>query len=70
MSEEPRKTRAGWEPVRHPPLPRPTYFPAGLALGSALIFWGFVTSWAILVVGGGLFAGALAGWIAEIRHER
>lgn len=70
MSEEPREKRAGWEPTRHPPLPRPTYFPAGLALGSALIFLGCITSWVILLAGAGLFASALAGWIAEIRHER
>jgi len=31
---------------------------------------GCITSWVILLAGAGLFAAALAGWIAEIRHER
>jgi len=52
------------------PLPRPTYFPAGMALGVALIFWGIITVWVILLVGIGLFAVMLGGWIAEIYHER
>ncbi len=71
MNEEPRNNsrRLGAASgTEH--LPRPTYFPAGLAMGTALIFWGFITSWVILVVGVGLFIAALAGWIAEIRHER
>jgi hypothetical protein len=52
------------------PLPRPTYFPAGMALGVALIFWGLITVWVILLAGIGLFAVMLGGWIAEICHER
>ncbi len=32
-------------------------------------FWGFITSWVILAVGGGLFIASLAGWISEIRRE-
>jgi len=39
-------------------------------MGTTLIFWSFITSWVILLVGLGLFTAALAGWIAEIRHER
>jgi hypothetical protein len=41
-----------------------------MALGSALLFWGTITSWVILLVGLGLFAVTLSGWIAEILHER
>ena len=59
-----------WEllPAEH--LPRPTYFPAGLAMGIAFLFWGLITSWVIIVVGLALFAASLAGWITEIRYER
>jgi hypothetical protein len=67
---EPRTTRAGWEPLPDAQLPRPTYFPAGLAMGTTFIFWGLITSWVIFLAGIGLFAAALAGWISEIRHER
>jgi hypothetical protein len=41
-----------------------------MALGAALIFWGIIASWIILLVGFGLFAVMLGGWIAEILHER
>lgn len=61
---------AGWEQIPHERLPNATYFPAGLAMGTALIFWSLVTSWVIGVVGLGLFAAALAGWITELRHAR
>jgi hypothetical protein len=64
------KTHANWEPLPRERLPRPTYFPAGLAMGTTFIFWGLITSLIILLVGIGLFIAALAGWITEIRHER
>ena len=70
MDDEPPKTSAGWEPLPHGKLPHPTYFPAGLAMGTAFIFWGFITSWVIGLIGVALFIAALAGWITEIRHER
>lgn len=59
-----------WKPLPEGILPRPTYFPAGLAMGTTFLFWGFVTSWVIFAVGISLFTAALAGWITEIRHER
>jgi len=59
-----------WLPLPREHLPHPTYFPAGLAMGVAFLFWGLITSWVILVVGAGLFAASLAGWITDIRHER
>ncbi len=70
MNNQPHKTRAGWEPLPHERLPRPTYFPAGLAMGTTFIFWGLITSLVILLIGIGLFAAALAGWLTEIRHGR
>jgi hypothetical protein len=70
MDNETPTTHAGWEPLPHEHLPRPTYFPAGMAMGVTFFFWGLITSWVILAVGVGLFASSLAGWITEIRHER
>lgn len=60
----------GWNklPVEH--LPMATFWPAGLALATTFIFWGFITSWVVLTVGLGLFGASLAGWVADIRHER
>jgi hypothetical protein len=70
MNNETQTSRDNWESLPPEPLPRPNYFPAGLAMGTAFIFWGFITSWVILAVGGALFVAALAGWITEIRRER
>ena len=52
---EPPTPRPGWDPLPPERLPRPTYCPAGMAMGTALIFWGIITSWVILLVGMGLF---------------
>jgi len=70
MNEQPQKIHTGWERLPHERLPRPTYFPAGLAMGTTFIFWGLITSWVIFLVGIVLFAAAFAGWLTEIRHER
>lgn len=70
MPEDPPSLRRGWTPLPPTHIPRPTYFPAGLALGTAFIFWSLITSMVILAVGLGIFAVSLAGWIREIRHER
>jgi hypothetical protein len=59
----------GWQLLADVPLPHPTYFPAGLAMGVAFIFWGLITTWPVWLVGVVLFLAALAGWIAEIRNE-
>ena len=58
----------GWEALPDTPLPHPTYFPAGLAMAVAFLFWGLITTWVVLAVGVVLFIAALAGWITEIRH--
>ena len=59
----------GWQVLADEPLPSPTYFPAGLAMGVTFTFWGLISNWVVLLVGVVLFAAALAGWITEIRHE-
>jgi hypothetical protein len=70
MENPPPPARPEWEPLPHEHLPRPTYFPAGMAMGTTFIFWGLITSVVIFFVGIGLFIAALAGWITELRHER
>jgi hypothetical protein len=70
MADEPRRSHPGWKPLPHEHLVRPAFFPAGLAMGTAFVFWGVITSWVVFLVGAGLFTAALAGWISEIRHER
>ena len=71
MTEEThRDVPPGWEPLAHERLPHPNFFPAGVAMGTTFIFWGLITSWVILVVGTGLFAASLAGWIYEMLRER
>jgi len=70
MSEHQPSVRPGWKPLPHASPPRPTYFPAGVALGVAFIFWGLLTSVVVLGIGVAIFGVTLAGWIREIRHER
>lgn len=70
MSETPNDPKASWPklPVEH--LHRPTFWPAGFALATTFIFWGLVSSWVITAIGIIQFAGCLAGWVNELRHER
>ena|GEM_PF-1235735 len=70
IGETPTNVPAGWDSLPPEPLARPNFFPAGVAMGTTFIFWGLITSWVILVVGIGLFAASLAGWIYEILRER
>jgi hypothetical protein len=70
MDHKSQPPHLDWEQLPPGHLPRPTYFPAGMAMGAALFFWGIITSWLILLVGAGLFTVTLGGWIAEILHER
>lgn len=70
MEQDTKESHESWEVLQDEHLPRPNYFPAGLAMGTTFFFWGFITSWVILAVGIGLFIASLAGWISEIRHGR
>jgi hypothetical protein len=71
MTEETQTSaHAGWDPLPHETLPRPNFFPAGLAMGTTFIFWGLITSLVVFFVGVGLFTASLAGWIYEILRER
>jgi hypothetical protein len=64
------KRRDDWSRPLPEVLPRPTYWPAVLALGIVFVFWGVVTTLIISAVGLTLFVLALAGWIHELRRER
>jgi hypothetical protein len=64
---------AGSAPGRSRPRPErppdPTYRPALLALGVALLGFGVTTSFILSGIGLVLAVLALAGWIGEIHHE-
>ena len=60
----------GWNLPQPPQLSQPCVWPPALAMGITFLLWGLVTSLIITGVGLVIFAGALAGWIREIRHER
>lgn len=67
---EQSKLEPGWSVPRPAELPRPTYWPAVLALGIVLLVWGLVSSLVISGVGLALFAVGLSGWIGELRHAQ
>lgn len=70
MPEQDRpQAQPGWQELPSESLPRPTYFPAGLAMSVAFLFWGLISSWVVFLIGIALFAAALAGWVTEIRNE-
>ncbi|HEY1765155.1 MAG TPA: hypothetical protein VGF85_09545 [Opitutaceae bacterium] len=66
MSESP----PGWTRLPTEHLPPPTFWPAGLAFGLTLLFWGLISSWVILAAGIIVMAASLRGWIRAIRLER
>ena len=49
-------------------LPPPTYTPAVVGLGVAVIAWGAVTTMAIAVLGLVLLAIGIGGWIRDVRR--
>ncbi len=62
--------KTGWNVPQPEKLPKPTYWPAAMALGITFGVFGIVTSWAFTVVGVGLFALALGKWIGELVHDQ
>ncbi|HWP93303.1 MAG TPA: hypothetical protein VNN20_14000 [Thermodesulfobacteriota bacterium] len=60
----------GWDTLKPETLPKPTYWPAVMALGIAFLAMGLATNLLVSGVGLLLFALSLAGWIGEIIHER
>jgi hypothetical protein len=62
-------TNEDWNEARPKTVPRPTSAPVAMAFGLTLLFWGFVTSPVVLLVGLVVVVAALAVWIREIRHD-
>ncbi|HEU5015098.1 MAG TPA: hypothetical protein VFT66_21425 [Roseiflexaceae bacterium] len=58
----------GWQRVTHEGIPAPTYWPAVLAFGITLFFWGILTSWIISGMGVIIFVVAIVGWIGDLLH--
>jgi hypothetical protein len=65
--------RPGWSKAAPAQLPEPSFWPAGLALGIALLAVGpalqYTVAWLFLSAGGLLCLCSLGGWISEIRKE-
>ncbi len=51
-------------------LPRPTFWPAILALSVCFALWGVLTSVWLIVVGAAGTLLAAARWFGELQHER
>jgi hypothetical protein len=60
---------ADWSPAKPDLIPKPSFWPAGMAFGVTFFFWGFVTSLVLILVGLALITVSLIGWIGEMRHE-
>jgi hypothetical protein len=58
-----------WSVPKPAHIPRPTWWPAAMALAITFLLWGTVTSLVVVAVGLALFVVALGGWIREMRHE-
>jgi hypothetical protein len=50
-------------------LPKPTFWPISLAMGIAFLFWGFISSILISLVGLAVMAVSFAGWLGEFSDE-
>jgi Flp pilus assembly protein TadB len=59
----------GWNRAQPEHIPRPTYWPAALALGITLLLWGLVSTPLLVLAGLVVFALALRGWIQQMRAE-
>jgi hypothetical protein len=70
MEEESPAPSGEWQKPSAGSLPKPTAWPATLALAVTFLLWGLASSLIISGVGAVVFAVALTGWIGDIRHER
>jgi hypothetical protein len=59
-----------WYTLPAEPVPKPTAWPATMALAITFLFWGLASTIIISGVGAVVFAFALTGWIGNIRHGR
>lgn len=59
-----------WVSTKPAHIPRPTYWPAVLAVGVTCLLWGIASTWVIGFVGFLLSVMAINGWIGELRNAR
>jgi hypothetical protein len=69
MSTERPLSKEDWSAARPESIPRPTFWPAGLAFGITFLMLGLITSVVVIAVGLAVLVVSLAGWIGELRHE-
>ncbi len=50
-------------------IPEPTLWPIGLAFGVLFIFWGFIASPGLTIVGVIIAGVSVAGWISDLKPE-
>jgi hypothetical protein len=62
----PELSRDNWVLPPEQKIPRPTYAPAGLALGVAFVLFGLITSDLFCLAGAVLIAIALKSWIGAM----
>jgi hypothetical protein len=63
-----RDDTEGWSAPAAQEIPQPSYAPATLAMGIALLLWGIATAWPISAAGLVLAVVSLARWIGELTH--
>jgi hypothetical protein len=62
-------SRDGWSVPRPERIPRPTYWPAIMALAIAFMLFGVVTSWIFTGTGAVMFVLSLGKWIGELIRD-
>ena len=48
---------------------QPTYAPAAMAMGIAMLAWGLLTHWSLSVAGAALIAWSLGSWIGAVARQ-
>ena len=70
LTDEANSAKISWHEALPEKIPEPTYWPAMLAFGIVLIFWGLVSTWLISLAGVIITGFSLAGWIGAMIDER
>jgi hypothetical protein len=70
LTDEANSTKISWHEALPEKIPEPTYWPAMLAFGIVLVFWGLVSTWLISLAGIIISGFSLAGWIGAMINER
>ncbi|MEJ2597912.1 MAG: hypothetical protein P8Z00_06230 [Anaerolineales bacterium] len=69
LTNQENSSKISWHAPLPEKIPEPSYWPALLAFGVVLIFWGLVSTWLISLAGIIITGFSLAGWIGEMIHE-